>query len=422
MRNFLLFFVLVFGSIWVSWAQDGTCSITGKEENHDPALKAMNYTIRGVHGTFLAYVEPDVATFYQDSPPPSLKKMTPKYKGLANKFINNSKKRCELVWEGGSKQRPNRVPMGVIPPFSCSGTAAHPGHRFLFAEPGNHDTIYKRFTVGFPPDNLYIYDPYTVDGDPEATEANLQKEELSESERGLYLRWRDTIEFNEIYTNFTGRAYLANFLRYPPKHFMWPASHFGQQHWVETKETHFRKMPSDDQLLRIVAPPKQRVLKTTDPRLLQEYRDPNQSTLNLTLTVLSLAPRVFEIPNFLSETEVDHILKLATGAGLKRSTVGDVGGNKKEEIKGNDNPIAKTRTSTNSWLSRETSPVVDAIYRRAADVMRIDEALLRHRHEDEFPEWPHPKSVAEKLQLVHYSEGQEYTAHVSSRFHVHYIY
>jgi len=76
----------------------------------------------------------------------------------------------------------------------------------------------------------------------------------------------------------------------------------------------------------------------------------------------------------------------------------------------------ETRTSTNSWVYRHHSPIVDAIYRRSADVLKIDEALLRKRTADELPQYPAPghnfkNSIAEALQLVHYAEGQQYTAH-----------
>jgi prolyl 4-hydroxylase len=65
----------------------------------------------------------------------------------------------------------------------------------------------------------------------------------------------------------------------------------------------------------------------------------------------------------------------------------------------------------NSWISRETSPIFDAVYRRAADLMRIDESLMRRRDDDELPDWPSKESIAESLQLVHYEPGQLYTAH-----------
>ena len=56
--------------------------------------------------------------------------------------------------------------------------------------------------------------------------------------------------------------------------------------------------------------------------------------------------------------------------------------------------------------------MIDAIYRRAADLMQMNEALLRTRDEDEMPDYPYAReTIAENLQLVHYSVGQEYTPH-----------
>ena len=112
-----------------------------------------------------------------------------------------------------------------------------------------------------------------------------------------------------------------------------------------------------------------------------------------------------EIPNFLSVAEVEHILALAHQLDMKRSTTGD-GDNAKETDQ------LKTRTSKNTWVSREASPIIDAIYRRAADLQRIDEALLRYRDADEErPDVHGRRPLCEQLQLVHYSETEEYTAH-----------
>lgn len=139
---------------------------------------------------------------------------------------------------------------------------------------------------------------------------------------------------------------------------------------------------------------------------MKPYRNA-EPTLNLTVTVLSCAPRAFEIKNFLSDVEVEHVLKLATGLTLSTSTVSG----------GEDGRAdSRTRTSKNTWVYRQHSPIVDAIYRRAADLLRIDEALLRRRKDDEYPDFPFPeqvdkKSIAEPLQLVHYNVGQQYTAH-----------
>jgi hypothetical protein len=310
------------------------------------------------------------------------------------KFINMSNQRVKLSWEPQPGGTPN--PMNNIAPFEASGTASFPSHSFIMTDPNDVSKIFKRFTVGEYPENIYYYDPYEVEGDAAATEKNLKKA-LSKKERSLYNKWRDTLKFNEVYKNFTGRSYLANYLRDPPRHFMWRADHFGQQHWVVSKETHFTKMPPDDMVQPIKASGIQRVLKEDEPRLLHEYRDPNQSTLNLTLTAVSVAPRVFEIPDFLSQTEVDHILKIAANTELRRSSVGDVGAGKSRSESGQ----SETRTSRNSWLERAKSPIIDAIYRRAADVMRIDEAMFRQRSKNEHPDWPSTGSLAEHLQVSH---------------------
>jgi prolyl 4-hydroxylase len=54
---------------------------------------------------------------------------------------------------------------------------------------------------------------------------------------------------------------------------------------------------------------------------------------------------------------------------------------------------------------------MNAIVRRAADVLKIDEALMRHRTTDEMPDHPNRKPINEDLQVVHYSQSQQYTAH-----------
>jgi prolyl 4-hydroxylase len=73
------------------------------------------------------------------------------------------------------------------------------------------------------------------------------------------------------------------------------------------------------------------------------------------------------------------------------STVGnrDGGGSRRSE----------TRTSRNAWVARDSSPVIDTIYRRAADLLNIDEKLLiSHKN-------------AEDMQVVHYELGQKYDSH-----------
>ena len=259
--------------------------------------------------------------------------------------------------------------MSVVQPFHEAGTASFPGHRFIFADATDESDVVYEFLIGPYPDNLQVYDPYFVENDPVATEENLAQ--LNEDERQQYDVLRKTVEFSRQYQEFTGRPYLANYLRSKPKHHIWPAEYFGQHHWVQSKETHFTSMPPDEVLHPIEEEGINRVLQESDPRALQEFRTPNQSTLNMTLTALSVAPRVFEIQNFLSTVEIDHILNLAGGIELARSTVGNAQKDLGNETAGNINPgevKTDTRTSFNAWMKRSKSPIVDAIYRRAADV------------------------------------------------------
>ena len=397
-----VFIILASLAIFAAGREAQTCSWTSDEQ--DPALHEMKYDIGDGEKTFLAYVEPDVTTFYRNEPPPASTKVVPKFSGLATKFINMSNRDLRLYWESHAGG-PSYV-MRHYTPFSAGGTASFPGHRFFLAPENEPENRIIEFIIKEYPENLYIYDPYHVEGDPQQTEKNLQV--LNGNERKQYDTWRKTVLFSEQYQNFTGRTYLSNYLRDPPQHFMWRADYFGQEHWVTTKETHFDTLPPKSEAGPVMARGAKRALKDSDPRILQEYRVRNQPVMNMTLKVLSVAPRVFEIEDFLSQTEVDHILDLAGGIKLSESTTGDIGSNRNaKSVSPDEKRRQKTRTSFNSWVARENSLIVDAIYRRSADLMRIDEALLRGRGENEYPEMPTRRTVSESLQLVHYGLTQE---------------
>jgi len=398
-RYGILLCLIVCGLLLLASAQQ-TCSIS--EAELDPNLKEIEFEWKGEKESFLAYVQPDVTTFYRDIEPPASTTVTPMHDGLAGKFINLSKHKMFLYWEPYAGA-PDPSLMRVMPPFHGGGSATFPTHRFFFSTEDAPKTPVKHFVVGEYPESLYVYDPYLVEDDEKATEENLSV--LTEEERNKYDMWRKTLAFNKVYMNVTGRAYLVNYPRPRPAHFMWPADYFNQTHWVATRETHFTELPPAEKVQPITVQGKKRALSEDEPRLLSEYRDKGE--LNMTLKVLSCAPRVYEIPNFLSQVEVDHIMELALGADLKKSSTGE--GN--EEVIEEEKKITNTRTSFNSWLSREKSPIVDTLYRRAADLMRIDEALLRSRPDGEYPDLGTKMNIAESLQLVHYEHGQEYTAH-----------
>jgi len=390
-----------------------TCSYIAEK---DPALKEFTYDVGNGPQSFMAYVEPDVNDFYQSEG--GYNKVEPKFNGLAGKFINMSNRHIDFYWESYANG-PAHL-MRQYEPFSTGGTGTFPTHRFFFTTQNEPDDRLITMIVEDYPDNLYIYDPYFVKDDNLQTEKNLNKH-LNEKEFSQYDKWRKTLSFNEQYKKFTGRSYLANFGDDGPRkatsHFMWRADYFGQEHWVTTKETHFDRLPPSEEVGPIKLKGSARILQDSDPRILADYRvkDENNDPLdsmNMTLTVLSCAPRVFEIRNFMSKKEVDHIIELAGGIKLSESTTGDVGSNsggktasKKVESQ------TKVRTSRNSWVPREKSPIVDALYRRAADLTRIDESMLRSRSREEIPNLKSKSSVAETLQLVHYDIKQEYTAH-----------
>jgi hypothetical protein len=75
-----------------------SCSLDGREDERDPALQEMKFDLGDGPETFLAYVQPDVTTFYRDIDPPSSKAVKPKYKGFAGMFVNMSNKPVRLYW------------------------------------------------------------------------------------------------------------------------------------------------------------------------------------------------------------------------------------------------------------------------------------------------------------------------------------
>lgn len=389
--------LLCFFFVTIAFAKDVglKSSVDGKESERDPALQKFTYDIGNGPEETLIYVEPDVTSFYKDIPSPSSTKVRPKFNGHQCKFINMSNKPLDLYWEasrGGKKHF-----MFRFKPFQAHGTSSFPSHSFVFTPLDDEKTILYRMVMKSFPDSVYHYDPFQG-ATEEETEKNLKV--LSTDERQQYDDWKKTLLFNELYKEKTGRAYLANYLRKPPMHYLWPATHLNQTHWVETYETHFHALPSSEKLDSITEYTR---YKADEPRNLHEFRSPGK--LNMTLRVISCAPRVLEIPDFLSDDEVDHIINVAKAAHLKKSSTGSTSDPK------NSQDDRSTRTSYNTWVDRHKDPIIDSIYRRGADVMHIDEAWLRHRGADEFPKVKNKGGLAEALQLVHYGPGQEYTAH-----------
>lgn len=253
--------------------------------------------------------------------------------------------------------------------------------------------------------SVYYCDPFSPNNpaDPSAgvlSEAVRSVETLNQDEKALYESAVFNREFAPIYKNFTGGSeWLGKFPTEKPRHHIWRADYFGQQHTVQSKETQFLELPPESLLGLLSLEDMKRVnASTTVP--LSDYR--SCKDMNITLTVVSVAPRILQIDNFLSDVEVDHILDLASKRNLQRSTTGSGA---------SDSAVSDTRTSRTTWLPRHSSPIMDAIIRRAADALKVDEALMRSRSKDEMPEVPFHGAINEELQIVHYSQGQQYTAH-----------
>jgi len=369
-----------------------TCSLADEEKKDH--LQEMTFDLGYGPEFFDAFMDPDIKTMSRGKHNALI---TPKFNGHACKFFNMSPHPVRLYWVS-DKNEP--MGMGTCQPFHSMGTASFPGHRFFFGSKDYEEDkiVLQHFTIDREgTTNLYYYDTIHTPGNEKMTEENLSM--LTLPEYNKYNTMVRNRKFAQEYKKFTGREYMTMYPRPKPAHFMWPADHFEQVHWVTTRETHFKTVPQDK-----ISPIRERyldrVLKDDDPRLLAEYREPGEF-LNMTLKVSSVRPRVYEIENFLSEVEVDHIVEYAQNANLKLSTVGQ----------GGEGTKTKVRTSRNAWVGRETDEIFDAVYRRAADLLKIDEALFRIRDENEFPDWPNSASIGEQLQLVKYIHGQEYTAH-----------
>lgn len=323
-----------------------------------------------------------------------------------------------------------------------TGTGTFNGHQFHFAT--TYDSSHIVFRASVSTDNpVQVYDPYKNPPTSSSSSSShqYQIDKLSSLERLKYNKQLLNLSYMRDYMIATKRPWLAMFPRPRPIHYMWSTNFFGQTHEIKTKELHFTSLPpSLDKISSKLS--KEEVVsnnRNINGLNLSDHRRKLQSSsplggkfddtfLTLQMIAVSCAPRIFEIPNFLSDVEVNHLLSLAKNVNMTQSTVSaasrsldkDDTDRRGSDDDGNFQEDISTRSSKNGWIGRETSPIVDAIYRRAADVLRIDESLLRHRYEnDDDDEGGNSKkrsiversSMAEPLQMVHYQVNQHYTAH-----------
>lgn len=374
-----------------TWENRERC-VASEEEYRDPNLVPLTVDFGDRQDTVHVYVTPDVATFYNETPG-SMRKAETNFRGQFTKFINLSPNPLRVFWisDSGTQRY-----IADLAPFGAAGTASYPNHKFVVTERNDPKAVLrewkvKEFTF------LYMYDPF---GSIEKAKA-----ELKSGEYKLYKMQRDSLSFDRAYRHKTGRQWLGLYGRkHAPRFPMWPADFFGQTHQVVTNETHFVIEPPDDLAKEHMASiPDSKAFQLREQ--LKLYRSSDE-TMTLNMTVLSVAPRVLEIQNFLSKEEVAHILELATSVTLSQSTTraGDAA-----DATTNDS----TRTSQNSWIARQRTAIIDSIYRRAADLLQIDEACFRNRRDPKELELVANSTgpITERLQLVHYGVGQQYSPH-----------
>ena len=360
------------------------------------------------------------------------------FTGYAAKFTNLSPHPVELYWDGGraggSVSQPR--PVGLIQPMDSLGTAVSgPGQSFSVvaeeyagllraakrdrtASPDRDRYVMKRWVMTADEPHAY-YDPIGEGLDGRDRNAVLTAEQAIR-----YDLWMLNRAYARDYLVATRRPWLADFPRPPPPHPMHAADRFGQTHKVRSWERRFVMDPDPDPRKGL----KGLVHSSYEDRatrereggrspgedlVLPEHREElggGKEPLELTLAAVSCAPRVFRVDNFLSDVEARHLIGLARD-GSRNVTVMD-----QSTVQSGGPSSAVTtdrsaRSSSNAWIEREASPIVDAIYRRAADVLGIDESLMRHRTAEEHPELATDHSIAEQMQLVHYGVGERYTPH-----------
>ena len=441
---------------------------------------------RSIRGTTMVYDQPHVSTFYKGKYPSSSNNnnalamntqqgLTPAsltFTGYAAKFINLSPNDLNLYWDGGRIPSGSRagemhtVLVGTVRSMESIGTSSFPGHSFYVTPTYDKEHALQRWTITEDGPILY-YDPLEdLSIENQRKEMDKLRSEGKWTEKQLFHRdaWMVDRSFGRDYLIKTGRVWLANF-PHPYLHFddnddesvddrkedsaitlfgnineveivedghkmhMWQTDYIDQTHKVETSNLYYNALPKkldrltkDDYLLNVE---KERMLEMGQfqSSSLKNGSSSNDTTMSLTLKVLSCAPRVLEVKKFLSPVEVQHLIDLASGVKgdviMERSTVSasNVKGNSKElnkKVRGGSK--ADARSSTGGWIHREQDVIVDTIFRRIADLLNVDEHLMRDQDrpdaEDDGDQWlPTHDRIVEAMQLLRYEPGEEYSAH-----------
>lgn len=210
------------------------------------------------------------------------------------------------------------------------------------------------------------------------------------------------IKFMEEYFEKTGRHWLHYFdrktgkPRNPPILHMWPSLKIGSYHTIQSNELYWVCNEVNNILCRSTNPLLQNENNNNNKNSLfsrlWSYFNPSPPINKLTFRLISISnsPRALLIENFLSSFEADEIIRLAL-PNITQSVVGqnDGGGIIK----------SSTRTSSNTWIPRSTSPLIESIHRRVADILGVNHSILSTKYN------------SEDIQVVHYNINEEYQSH-----------
>ncbi len=328
----------------------------------DQNKAASQLQLKILKGITYYYKTPSIQEIYNSHDDPKLESAVVTFTGFAAKFVNLSPQPLLLFWDGKGGREDSARLVAELAPFQSVGTATTPGMSFHITPVHDSSNAIKRWVLTADA-AIVVYHP--IEHDEKAIAG------LSSQHKLLYNMHLVQLSFARDYLVSTGRTWLSNFPRPPPMHNMYPADFMGQEHHVEL--------------------------------------DYNGSTGFRIWQVQSVAPRVLVMDDFLSLEECQQVVALAKEQGLTRSSLhaGGEGGGRVTPKSQRDN---STRSSTNAWLERDGSDIIDAVYRRAAQAMRIDESLLRHRSDLRYDIASH-HSIAESLQVIRYKKGQKYTPH-----------
>ncbi len=409
-------------------------------------------TRRSIRGTTKVYVRPHVSTFYRSKFPSNsvapFGKPEPKaapapitFTGFATKFINLSTQTVNLYWDGGRitsgprEGKMHTVLIGTVPSMESIGTASHPGHQFFVSTTYDKDNVLARHTATVD-EQVWYYDPLedlSLEKQREAMEKMTKENKWTAKQRFGREAWVVNKSFSRDYTVKTRMTWLANFPQ--PYHdgsnaaledvsnHMWPADFIGQVHPFDTNHLYFTDLPQELQRLT-----KQDYLPDMESQrrsAMEQFQSAslkggpgsdNNKTMSLNVKVVSCAPRVLEAKKFLSPVEVQHLINLASGltgdVPMEQSRVSaSTSSSRGKRIRGDT--MAEVRSSKGGWIHREQDVVVDTIFRRVADLLNIDEHLMRDHYplegDEELP--PTHDRVVEAMQLLRYDPGDGYTAH-----------